>query len=193
MKKVIPLLSFISVFVCVFFSGCYHKTYDASADLPVIEESDVAYLLDDVFILSADNFATYFYDYLSAPVTLYFDYENIHYRCEDASAAVAFADVIADAVFVEITYDEFSEIAYNYDPSNYMKATYPSLGFTNIAHSINFVFAEEHTYIACFRDMTSPTCFMVEEDLYSDFTEVADTIISVSKPVSNPDELTQFE
>lgn len=193
MKKVIALLFFISVFVCAFFSGCYHKTYDASADLPVIEESDVAYLLDDAFVLSADNFATYFNDYLLAPAVLYFDYENSHYRCEDASAAVAFADVIGDAAFVEITYDEFSEIANNYDPSNYMKATYPSLGFTNIAHSISFVFAEERTYIACFRDMTSPICFMVEEDLYSDFTEVADTVISVSKPVSDPDELTQFE
>ena len=191
MKKMIPLLFFIIVFICVFFSGCYHKTYDASADLPVIEESDVAYLLDDVFILSADNFATYFNDYLSAPAALYFDYEHSHYRCEDASAAVAFADVIADAVFVEITYDEFSEIAYRYDPNG--KAICSSVGFTNIVHSISFVFDADCTYIACFRNMTSPTCFMVEEDLYSDFIKVMDDVLSVSKAVTNPDELTQFE
>ena len=41
--------------------------------------------------------------------------------------------------------------------------------------------------------MTSPTCFMVEEDLYSDFIKVMDDVLSVSKAVTNPDELTQFE
>lgn len=192
MKKEILFISFISVLACLFFTGCYPKIYDASQDLPVIAESNVAYLLDDGFVLSSDNFGAYFYDYLSAPAALYFDYENSHhYRCEDASKAVAFADVLADAVFVDISYDEFSEIAYRYDPNG--KAICSSVGFTNIVHSISFVFDADRTYIACFRNMTSPTCFMVEEDLYSDFIKVMDDVLSVSKAVTNPDELTQFE
>lgn len=187
------MIVIIGILSIMLICGCVKHPYDASKDLSKIAESDMAYLLDDEFILSSDNFTTYFHDYLSAPAMLYFDYENNHYRCENSPVAAAFANVITDAVFIEITYDEFSEIAYSYNQYNDMKTTYPSLGFTNIIHSISFVFDSERTYIACFRNMTSPTCFMIEDDLYSDFITVTNMAISVSDAITNPDELTQFE
>ena len=167
--------------VAMTFCGCH--TYDAAEDIPAIENSDSAYLLEEDTTITTENFAAYFRDYLAAPAALWLDEDGIFYRNEAPESRASLGKLLEGVILKEIPYETF-QTAYQ---------SGESCGLTNAICHISFVFESGNTYICCYRDFDHPICFIAETDLRDNFMKARDEILAESKKVTNNDEITQFE
>ena len=87
--------------------------YCAWDDLPAVEKSDAAYLLDPDFTVTAENFSDCIHDYFSAPAMLYFNTQASSHKLrkiKNPEKAEAFADVFQDLSITEISSETYSAV-----------------------------------------------------------------------------------
>ena len=154
-------------------SDTFHFPYD---DLPDVEESDAAYLLDPDFTITAENVSDCIYDYFSAPSILYYDifffpYDETPFINNEKTADFA-------AVFQDVTWEQISE------EDLFISGIDPNFSFCNAIGVFQVTEAQGATYISFSHNydfVNEPTFFYANGvHLLSDIIETAISLEDVS-------------
>lgn len=136
-----------------------------------LAESSAAYLLNADFDVTGDNFYQSFYDYLAAPVRLYYADVSIDtdtwYKCDAPEINVKFAGAFKDLPVYEIAAEDFNRIK---DGEN----DYSQYSFKNALGRVDVLFYfeeneknfDKETYVAFERGDDTVDYFYVDGNLY---------------------------
>lgn len=179
--------SAVLLLLLIFGMGKYipGTAYDATKDIPKIQNSDSAYLLDNQIPVSTQNFKTYYADYIMAPTMLYLGKNSDYYKNYKPSDRTALSSIFDSEEIISVSSEEIDEIR-----SQETAVTYPMI---NIIHSLDIIFAHSKTYIICKQADSLISCFLVDKDMEERFTEIYNALIEKSRKVTNTDDLLQFE
>lgn len=155
--------------------------YDFYDDLPAIQESESAYLLDPDFTITADNFYRCLCDYFAAPAMLNFGPWHIDFDMKNPEKAVAFAEIFRDLTLTP-TSDRVNLTTEEYRGSYW---------FTNAIGHLSLYSGENITYIAFFRDngfvYDDAVSFTVEKNLVAELNLIGESLLDYV--IDPPDEI----
>jgi len=140
-------------------------------DIPVIRASSAAYLLNENFTATPENFSDCVKDYFSAPAMLYFDigyYPEPTWAIKDPAKAAAFADAFRDISLTPISSEEYPAIR---DHSKWFC-------FVNAIGQLSLYEQNETTYITFLGSH-----FRTEDDLLSDVNAISDNLKAYAKEI----------
>lgn len=175
MKKKVFLISVVIVAFCFVGAGLIYAAQKPTAVIPYektlsqisspyteaeLAESGSAYLQKADFAVTADNFYQSFYDFLAAPVRLYYaDDLSIWHKCDAMEINVKFANAFKDLPVHEIEAGDFNGIK---DEGCYGKYYFRNeLGHIDIFFNI-----EERTYFSFQRGDDMIDYFYVDGNLF---------------------------
>lgn len=97
--------------------------YNLYSDLPAIEKSDAAYLLDPDFEINSENFADCAEDYFSAPGMLYFRLaHSTAHAVKDCEKASAFGEIFRNVSLTEIQREDYPDYKHYRESYNFFNA-----------------------------------------------------------------------
>ncbi|MGI6014252.1 MAG: hypothetical protein ACOX7K_08260 [Oscillospiraceae bacterium] len=151
----------------------YYSYYYIYDDLPAIEKSDAAYLLDLDFTVTPDNFADCMDHYFSAPAVLYFwpTFHTDSYRAmNNSEKASAFSVVFRDVSFLSISQEEYPDYQHYEEQYDIM----------NAIGTLQLRLWQGETYISFYREGNvsgyDETYSRVEGDLISAVNSVGESL-----------------
>lgn len=155
----------------------YYNYYYIYDDLPAIEKSDAAYLLDLDFTVTPDNFADCMDHYFSAPAVLYFQhtFRTDSYRAmNNSEKASAFSAVFRDVSFLSISQEEYPSYL---NGNEHWEEQFDIL---NAIGALQLRLWQGETYISFYRpghpSGSDTTYFRVEGDLISECISVTESL-----------------
>ena len=155
----------------------YYSYYYVYDDLPAVEKSDAAYLLDLDFTVTPDNFADCMDHYFSAPAVLYFwhtSHADSYRAMNNSEKASAFGAVFRDVSFLSISQEEYP--SYLNGNEDWEEQYYILNGIGNLTLRL----WQGETYISFYRQCrpsgSDTTYFRVEGDLISELNSVGESL-----------------
>ena len=159
--------------------GSIPDDHEFADDLPAVQESDAAYLLDPEFTVTPENFADCVEDYFSAPAVIHYYFRPLHYfesrRIKNEKAA-EFAAPFRDLTLTDSGFSSFEDL-----PDSGV-----DLDFHNAIGSINLYEHQGTTYISF---PCSDTFFCVQDvNLVFELTQIAVSLEAYAEDIPHETE-----